>query len=159
MRIPWPGTRKKTEDAILTAIRDIRADMEAGASSESSADRIGAELASLTQRVDADRTATNELGHRVEQLATALAHGIEHEDRRERRIEAVVRRARKQLAQAGVEDAGLEAEFDGLHVVDGGGGGGGELPAVREEVEESPGDEASTVAGVSVSQLQRARGF
>ncbi len=106
---------------------------------------------------DIDRWAAEvgRLTARVEELAVALAHGIEHVERTENRIKATVARARKSFADEGFESPGLEAEAAQLRLSDGGGSEEGELPPVRESMEGTP----SSIEGVTVEELQRARGM
>jgi len=164
----WPdfGRARRSREVAATAADAVREVLERsalGASSSSTSERslldieqlrtdLVTESQEIVQRLDA-------IELRAKQLAMALADGIEHEDRRERRIQATIKRARKQLAELGVEDPGLEAEFDGLSVIDGGAGEEGEVLLLRGEVEESPRVQESSVPGVTREQLQRVRGF
>lgn len=170
MRWPWTQAletadlRQKEQTAtVVDAVKEMLDRSRTAASSFLTSERREEELADLRARL---ATESQEIVQRLEaiesrtsDLATALAHGIEHEERRERRIRATVKRARRQLEELGVEDAGLEAEFDGLSVVDGGAVEEGELPSVRGTVAEDVEVAESSVAGVSRAQLQRARGF
>jgi len=73
---------------------------------------------------------------RFEHLTLGLAEGIERVKRSERRINATVARARKELANHGYESPGLEAEASELHELDAeGSDGGGVLPLRGEVVE------------------------
>ena len=49
----------------------------------------------------------------------AIAEGIERVDRSERRVKAAVSRAQERLRRSGYEDDSLEAEAEGLRLVDG----------------------------------------
>lgn len=91
-------------------------------------------------------------------MTHAISEGIERTDRAERRIKATVRRARKELSEAGLTDPGVDAENLELRLLDGEGGDGGKLPPLRENME-PPENGASSVRGVTLEQLQRARGF
>lgn len=51
----------------------------------------------------------------------AIDEGISRVERSERRVRASVARARKKLADAGFEDDAIEAEAEGLRLVDGSG--------------------------------------
>jgi hypothetical protein len=79
-----------------------------------------------------------ESGVRMNELTMAVAEGIQHVDRAERRVKATVARARKQLEEHGLESPGLEAEW--AEVRDGNGDGGEErgVQPVREEVGGDP---------------------
>jgi hypothetical protein len=68
---------------------------------------------------------------RLEEMRHAIAEGIERVDRSERRIQQVVRRAQKKLAEAGYQDAGVEAEADQLQFLNGNG-------SRREELQHMP---------------------
>jgi len=92
------------------------------------------------------------------ELIHAVAEGIERTDRAERRIRAVVKRARQELKKRGYEDAGLEAEDLQFRDVDENGSGSDRLLDVQSPVEEA-GNAASSVAGVSIDTLRRARGL
>ncbi len=59
---------------------------------------------------------------RIKELIHAVSKGIEHTDRAERRIKSTIRRARKELADLGIEDPALEAEDAQLRLVDEPGG-------------------------------------
>jgi len=100
-----------------------------------------------------------EIRDHLKRLEIALAEGIEHEERRERRIKGTVNRARQKLRELDVEDPALESEWDGLSDEHGGGSPPGRLPEVPSEVEPPSEDGPSSVPGVSIGQLQRARGF
>ena len=102
---------------------------------------------------DLEETAT-----RIRNLTQAVAEGIERVDRSERRIGATIKRAQEKLALAGYEDPGVEAEVEGLRLLDGDGIGTGGLPAVPPDVG-GAGDQRSSVPGVTVAQLQRVRGL
>jgi len=95
-----------------------------------------------------------ELRSLIQTLSTALAEGIQNVDRNNRRIEAVVRRARAELAESGVEHGGLEAEVGDLQLVDVEGGDGPGVRPLLQEVDEAPSyDPPSGVPGFSVSEL------
>lgn len=84
--------------------------------------------ASFSHRLLELETMVDTLPQRWEQIKAEAT-------RAEGRARAVVRDAQKQLAQSGVEHAGLEAQASELRVVDGGAGAGEPVPAVREGVE------------------------
>jgi len=99
-----------------------------------------------------------ELRTLIQTLSAAVAEGIQNVDRNNRRIEAVVRRARKELAESGLEHGGLEAEVGELHALDGEGSQDGWLPQVPESVDVGASDNApSGVPGFSVTQLAEFR--
>lgn len=74
---------------------------------------------------------------RLDTLTLATAEGIERVTRSERRVNATVARARKELAGYGYESPGLEAEAAELRPVDADGGANGEVPALRADVVET----------------------
>lgn len=135
---------------------------------------IEGRLRSLEQAPTEDSTASLEAAHQLlrdnfeattrrldesfDRLLLAVAEGIEKVERKERRIDAVIGRARKELKEHGLESSALTAEGHELHLVDGTGSDEPGLPAVREEVA-GPTEQASSVRGVTVEQLKRARSF
>jgi len=96
-----------------------------------------------------------ELRDGLHETRAAVAQGIDHVERVERRIRGTVRRARKELADNGFEHDGLEAEAEGLHLVDGDGGEEGWVPPMQQDV----GDAPSSIPGLSRMQLLRIRGL
>jgi len=92
------------------------------------------------------------------EIVIAVGEGIERTDRAERRIKASVQRARKQLESLGYIDDGLESEAVDLRLLDGDGSTKGGVPPVPAEVANAP-EESSSIRGVSVETLKRARGF
>lgn len=94
----------------------------------------------------------------VKRLTLGLAEGIEKVERKERRIDAVIGRARKELADSGVESPALEAENTELRLVDGTGGEEQGVPTVREELANFA-DAPSSVPGVTKAQLRAIRGM
>jgi len=114
-----------------------------------------AEVEALRKDVASD---IEELAGRMKNLTHAVAEGIERVDRSERRVSATIARAQTKLAASGYEDPGVEAEIEGLRLLDGDGIGTGELPTVQSSLD-NPGDEPSSIPGISVGQLQRVRGL
>lgn len=127
-----------------------------------------AELARLRTRSEHAETALGtlepaaELASRVrvledaqDDVMLAVAEGIKNVERAENRIRATVSRARKQLEDSGVEHAGLEAEAAELRLIDGGGGSPEGLPPMPADMGATP----SSIPGVSLTELQRARGM
>lgn len=76
------------------------------------------------------------LADKINTLTLAVAHGIEHVDRAERRISATVQRAREQLRESGLISPGVEAAAGDLQELDGGGSGARRVPPVSESVEQ-----------------------
>jgi len=74
-------------------------------------------------------------------LTAAVAEGIEHVDRAERRVRAAIQSAKRRFEAEGYIDPGLEAEAAALPQGDGDPGPEEELPSVHEGVE--PGSWAS----------------
>jgi hypothetical protein len=112
---------------------------------------MGSITTDLTKRI-------NDLDRTMAETREAVAHGIQHVDRSERRIKATITRARAQLKTLGYEDPGLEAESVELQLVDDRGEPESGVPPVSEEVGE-PAVETSSIAGVSRAQLLRVRGY
>jgi len=92
------------------------------------------------------------------EIVIAVGEGIERTDRAERRIKASVQRARKQLESLGYVDDGLESEAVDLRLIDGDGSEKGGVPPVSAEVANAP-EESSSVRGVPLETLKRARGY
>lgn len=90
-------------------------------------------------------------------LRAAVADGIEHEERREKRIKATVARARKQLEEFNLGDPALEAEAAHLRPEDADGSGEGEVPPLSEDLVEFDEDAASSVPGVTQGQMYQHR--
>ncbi len=100
-------------------------------------------------------TAVADLAGQMDILRLAVGQGIEHVDRVESRIQGVVKRARKELRDAGVETPGLDAEAAQLSLVHGEGGEAEAMPIVPPGV----GGDVSSVPGVTPEQLRRVRGI
>jgi len=90
----------------------------------------------------------------ADDLLIAVAEGIKQVDRSEKRVQASIRRARSELEEGGVPTGALDGEYE--EFFGGDGNGSGALPAVPEAVEA---DIPSSIPGISLAQLRRARGF
>lgn len=108
--------------------------------------------------VGADDIRVQALWNRVDDLTTAVAEGIKNVQRSENRVRAIVKSARRELADAGYDHAGVEAEALELGDDDGGLREAEPVPAVREDVEDDS-ERPSTIPGVSVAVLRRVRGW
>lgn len=131
-------------------------------------DRWGQQLHELAHRVDslegqlaALESKLQELGEdtedRIRRLTAAIAEGIEHVDRSERRVRAVVQRAQQRVRDAGYEDAGLEAEAAELRRIDGEGSGPEGMQTMHEDVghgQQLPFDWTGVPGEVSASNLR-----
>jgi len=103
-------------------------------------------------------TVIGELEQAHKELVLAVAEGIEKTNRAERRIRATVSRARKELAELGLEDPRVEAEAGEIRELDGGGVTPVTVPPMLEEVgaiAETP----SSIKGVSQELIRRTRGI
>jgi len=87
-------------------------------------------------------------------LTTALDLGVSRVQRSENRVRAIVQSARKELADAGFEHPGVEAEAAQLQPVDGTGGEPEEVPAVPVHLEDDY--TPSTIPGVTMGEFRRA---
>jgi len=94
----------------------------------------------------------------VEGQTHAIAEGIERTARAERRIGQTIARAKKELKERGFTDAGVEAEDLELHLIDGERSEAGGLQEVPGRLAE-PDQQTSSVRGVTVEQMRRARGY
>jgi len=85
------------------------------------------------------------------ELKLAVADGIMRVDRADKRIQKTVTSARRQLREAGLEHAGIEAEYEELH--------DGDDSGVEEQVPETvERDGPSGFPGISQAQLAEMRG-
>jgi len=98
------------------------------------------------------------MADKLKDYAFALSEGIERTDRAERRIKATVARARKSLQERGLEDPNLESEAFALRERDGDGSEEDGVLALRPSVDDAE-PEASSIRGVSMDTLRRARGW
>tara|TARA_Y100000310_G_C20405773_1_gene679591 strand:+ start:68 stop:508 length:441 start_codon:yes stop_codon:yes gene_type:complete len=71
-------------------------------------------------------------------LTLALSEGIEHVDRSERRVRAVIQSAKRRMAAAGYEDPGVDAEDGQIQRIDAERGEREELQLVPENVDGNP---------------------
>ena len=115
-------------------------------------------LQALQAGADSARLDLTDIDRKLKELTFAVEEGIERVARSERRIQATIARARKELKDRDLEDPGVEAEAAQLRVVDGGGSEDGGVPAVPAKVAE-PADAPSSVRGVSAAALRQVRGF
>lgn len=91
----------------------------------------------LLVALDQLRSDVDQLADSVAGQTMAIAEGIERVDRSERRVKAVVQRAQARLAASGLEDDSVEAEAEGLRIIDGGNSGQREVLPVPESVASS----------------------
>ena len=102
--------------------------------------------------------ADTELEGRVHDQTLAIAEGIERVARAESRVAEAVRRAKRRADEAGYTDPGIEAEVAGLQRVDGDGSEASSVPVLHQDLAPDVGS-PSSIRGVTVEQLQRARGW
>lgn len=100
------------------------------------------------------RSRLAELEARLEETRAAVAQGIQHVERTERRIKATIRRAMEEHEEGG--SPALRSEAEQLGLLDGTGSDVGGVQPLPAEV--GP-DRPSSIPGVSAEQLARARGF
>ncbi len=96
----------------------------------------------------------NVIEAKLADLTTALDLGVSRVQRSENRIRAIVQGARKELADAGLEHPGIEAEAGQLRELDGGDGKPEPVPAVPVDVEDDYAP--STIPGLTVGEFRRA---
>jgi len=96
---------------------------------------------------------------RFEALTLAVAEGISHVSRAEKRINGTIARARKGLSDNGMESPGLEAEYGELRAIDGGGEPESPVLPMPSQVEAFARDDQAPDDGVTDEMLQYARGF
>lgn len=92
-------------------------------------------------------TAVDENSSELQDHTKAIAEGIEHVDRSERRVRAAVRRAEKRLEEAGYVDPALEGEVEGLRRLDAEERGAEGMHAVSADVEPGPAYDYSDLPG------------
>jgi len=95
---------------------------------------------------------------KLKDLTIAVAEGIENVARKERRIGATLARAKKELAERGLEAEGIDAEVAELSEVDGAGSDEPRLPAVPSQMEVAE-PEISSVPGVPLHVMRQVRGL
>lgn len=174
MRWPWslPNAREANDSAVEFDRRQLLQSIEGRIERLETAPPPTIDASQITRAIDSQQDrlgaldtvstlADRRLGaleRAHTQMTQALADGIERNDRAERRVRAVVARARKELADSGVADPGLEAESQQLRLLDGEGSeaqGVSPVPAVVGDAAH----EASSVKGVTVEQLRHVRGY
>ncbi len=95
---------------------------------------------------------------KLERLTIAVAEGIAHVDRAERRVATTLRSAHSKFAKSGFEHAGVEAEIENLPDLDGEGSEDGQLRLMPEDVEVSgPDNSPSGIPGMTVDQANQIR--
>jgi len=160
--------------ATLAALADIRARVDhlETVPVPDLPEQVEARLAQLSRRdgelqegLDSQHADVGELIEQVDshdawrkEIVIAVSEGIERTDRAERRIKATVQRARRQLESLGYVDDPLEAEAVELRLIDGEGSEKRGVPPVPAEVENAE-PESSSVRGVPLETLKRARGY
>jgi len=90
----------------------------------------------------------------IAELRLAVSDGIARVDRADKRIQKTVTSARRQLREAGIEHAGIEAEFAELPASDEGGGEDQGVLPLQAPVER---DGPSGIPGISRSELAAMR--
>ncbi len=154
MGLMWWQTDKP---GILARLGALESDQHAIESEDTLTSHQG-EISSLRTRCGELEQVSGFLREKLEALALAVGEGIQRVDRDERRIKATVARAQKKLADSGFADEGLDAEAHDLRLVDGTGGEERGVRAVPDEVAGAA-EPASSIEGVTLEQLHRARGF
>lgn len=153
----WPFVKRP--DPILGALEELAASvaaLSAGPVESTSSGGRPDELQELQELIARNEAAIAQLRHDHGEIRGAVALAIEQEDRREKRIKATVRRARKELRDQHLEDPALDAEWEQLQLVD----DPEEAPwPDADDVAVGDDDEPSSVKGVSRSLLRRARGY
>jgi len=151
--------RDRVERLETTPVPDLPTDVHSRLTALSRRD------ADLQQDIETNGRDLTELSEHIDgydawrkELVIAVSEGIERTDRAERRVKATVARARKQLETLGYDDPGLEAEAVELRLLDGDGSATGGVSPVPAEVANAP-EESSSVRGVPLETLKRARGY
>lgn len=90
---------------------------------------------------------------RLNNLTLAVAEGIAHVDRAEKRIRATVGRAKRELRDQGIFHPGVEAEASDLRDVDGAAGEGTGVHTVQPSLEARPAEPDSLEAQLRALKL------
>jgi len=88
-------------------------------------------------------------------LRLVVADGISHVAKSEKRINSALKRARAVLEEGGVPSGALEAEYEDLREFYDDGSGQEEMRLMPEAVEQ---DQPSSIPGISLAMMRRARG-
>jgi len=121
-------------------------------------EELSQELASVRGFAAGVHGQVGELEKKVDGWSLAISEGIERTERAERRIRAAIARAKKELAEHGLESPGLEAEAEELRKLDGGRSEEHGVLRLSNEVE-PPTLTPSSIKGVSLEHIRRFRGF
>lgn len=137
MKLPWRPPRDPPSDPVPDSKGEAAA---ASVQRQLTArvDSIEQLMETCSRRLEEHERDLAELQVRINELTMAVAEGIQHVDRAERRVKATVARARRQLEDSGLESPGLEAEWAELRERDGDGGEERGVQPVREAVEADP---------------------
>ena len=164
----WETPNQRRHRATQEAVRGIAArlcDLETAPVPALNLDPLRRELTDqwdshrvLQTQVEALADAVEGITGKLKDYAFALSEGIERTDRAERRIKATVARARKSLQERGLEDPNLESEAFALRERDGAGSEEDGVLAMHPQVAEDE-PQASSIRGVSLDTLRRARGW
>ena len=150
---PIPDPHLPRVDALEANVESVGKAVATLAGNLGQTDLVASNNLSTVSELDARITA---LGVQVKDQTHAISEGIERTARAERRVSATVARARKELESRGYTDPGLDAEDRELHLVDGGRGEPVGLQPVSQDVE-ADGQRASSIPGVTIDELTRAR--
>ena len=74
----------------------------------------------------------------IERLTSAVAEGIDHVERKSKRIDGVIASAKRRFEAEGYQDPGLDAEADSLPQLDAFGGGEEQLQDLPNDVAPNP---------------------
>lgn len=94
------------------------------------------------------------LEKRFEELTAAVAHGIDHVDRNEKRVRGIVTGALRRFAAEGYEDPGVRAEVESLPEIDAPVGPDQEMSAMSNDVDPDILDAWGSVPG-DTSEMTR----
>lgn len=163
---PWPMWLRRDNtpvpnqglEQILAAVESLRsADGAVADATTAVMEDVRAALEHLQIRMKAIEDDEDKRDDWQKRITIAVGEGIERVERTERRIQGTVKRARKELADAGFEHGGLEVEGTDIQLVDAHIRDQERLQPVPGNVEVEP--EASSIKGVSREALARVRGI
>ena len=154
MRSPFAGIRSWFSQVLDLAARLVEAAEGILGRLVALLDLLGSfDRPESTQREPDEHNRMTVLEAKIGDLTLAVSEGVNNVQRSERRVRAVVQSARRELADAGFDHAGVEAEAKQLRELDGEGSDKEEVPAVPEVV---VGPERSPIPGVTAKQLRTA---
>jgi hypothetical protein len=114
-------------------------------------------LDAITQRIAVLENNAELSTARSQELFQAVADGIDHVDRNEKRVRGIVTGAKRRFTQQGYEDAGVDAELDTLPDRDEESGGGQGVLPLRQDMESDTAAPWAETPWAAVPGIERVR--